>query len=57
MLMNSRKIVKKCKVALYADDTVLYTAHSDFDKSVLDLQHDIDALSEWCNANGIKENT
>ena len=51
------KIVTKCKVALYADDTVLYTAGNDFGTSVKNLQHDVDALSSWCEKNGIRANT
>ena len=49
--------VKHCKVALYADDTVLFTASNNFQKSVISMQKDIDALSVWCNTNGIKANT
>ena len=36
------KIVKHCKRAMYADDTVLYTSHKNFDVSIRDLQEDID---------------
>ena len=41
----------------YADDTVLYTANRNFEKSVLDLQNDLDLLSDWCDVNGIRANT
>ena len=51
------KIVSKCGVALYADDMVLYTANGNFEKSVCNLQEDINSLNEWCNKNGIKANT
>ena len=51
------QIVKNCHIAMYADDTVLYTANGDFEKSVQDLQNDIDQLSKWCHNNGIKANT
>ena len=50
-------VAKKCKAALYADDTVLYTANKDFQTSVADLQQDINAISNWCRKNGIKANT
>ena len=49
--------VKNCEIALYADDTVLYTANENFNKSVNLMQQDINALSNWCNVNGIMANT
>ena len=51
------KLVKSCRIAMYADDTVLYTANKDFGKSVSDLQADLNLLSHWCDLNGIKANT
>ena len=51
------KIVKKCGVAMYADDTVLFTANPDFDKAVSGLQSDINAMNTWCSGNGIMANT
>ena len=51
------QVVKKCKLALYADDTVLYTSHRNFDVSVKYLQEDIDSLMAWCENNGIRANT
>ena len=51
------KVVKNCKIALYADDTVLYTADESFDKSITNMQGDLDALSTWCSNNGIRANT
>ena len=51
------QIVNNCKLALYADDTVLYTSHGDFGVSIRNLQEDIDSLADWCIANGIKANT
>ena len=50
-------IVKNCEIALYADDTVLYTSSKNFDVSVNKLQEDIDSLSHWCKENGIMANT
>ena len=49
--------IKHCKVALYADDTVLYTANRNFDNSVSHMQLDIDAIENWCKKNGIFINT
>ena len=51
------KIVKNCKFALYADDTVLYISEKDIEVSIRKLQEDIDALSTWCAKNGIMANT
>ena len=51
------KIVKNCEMALYADDTVLYTSNKNVDVSVHKLQEDINSLSHWCSRNGIMANT
>ena len=51
------RIFKHCKFALYADDTVLYTACNNFEDSVANLQRDITLLGSWCVANGIMVNT
>ena len=51
------KIVKNCEIALYADDTVLFTANNDFARSVANLQSDLVSLNRWCESNGIKANT
>ena len=48
--------MKFCKIALYADDTVLYLANPDFGKAVCRLQEDMSALNEWCLKNGIRMN-
>ena len=50
-------VVKYCKVALYADDTVLYIANPDFDVSVRRMRKDVRALLKWCKNNGIRMNT
>ena len=44
-------------MALYADDTVLFTASRSFDNSVAKMQEDLDSLSVWCRKNGILANT
>ena len=51
------KIFKNCKFALYADDTVLYVSHRNFDIAVNKMQDDTDSLSRWCATNGIMVNT
>ena len=51
------KTVKNCEVALYADDTVLFTANRDFGVSINSLQEDINALAGWCCNNDIRANT
>ena len=50
-------VVKNCKVAMYADDTVLYTANKNFEKSVIEMQSDMSSLSFWCQNNGVDANT
>ena len=50
------KMVKHCKVAMYADDTVLYTANKNFTKSVRFMQEDMSSISTWCARNGIRMN-
>ena len=48
--------VKSCNMALYADDTVLYTANPTFDTSIVKMRSDMQALSNWCGINGIRMN-
>ena len=50
-------IINNCDIALYADDTVLFTANNNFLVSVRKLQDDLNALNVWCHENGIKANT
>ena len=49
-------ILKKCNIALYADDTVLFTANATFADSVSKLQSDMNSLSVWCKSNGVSVN-
>ena len=51
------RIVNECKIAMYADDTVLFTANPDFEESIRNLQNDMNSLNVWCNSNGIMANT
>ena len=50
------EIIKNCDIAMYADDTILYTANRDFGESVRKMQTDLDQLSGWCLTNGISVN-
>ena len=50
------KVIKYCNIALYADDTVLYLGNINFGQTIIKMQHDISALSQWCLANGIQMN-
>ena len=45
------------EIALYADDTVLFTANRKFEVSVRKMQEDLNSLSQWCTGNGIWANT
>ena len=47
----------QCKVAQYADDTVLYIANVNFTLSTRKMQADLGVLEEWCRGNGIMANT
>ena len=42
------KVLKNCKVSLYADDTVIYIAHDNVNIAIELLQYDLDNLSSWC---------
>ena len=50
-------VFTNCKLALYADDTILYTANKNFGESLRKMQADLNSLSAWCSANGIEVNT
>ena len=50
------KMVKHCKVAMYADDTVLYLANMNFVNTVNHMQEDMISISNWCTQNGIHMN-
>ena len=44
-------VLNKCKVSLYADDTVLYIACDNVENAVIAVQEDSDKLTAWCNRN------
>ena len=50
-------IVKHCNIALYADDTVLYTANPNFEITITKMRQDMCEQMDWCDANGIYMNT
>ena len=50
------KALKKCKVSLYADDTVLYYSNSNMDIVRVSIQEDLIELSNWCRMNKLTIN-
>ena len=51
------KCIKDCKLKLYADDTVIYIAHRDFEIAKTMLQNDLDCYLTWCQQNKLSVNT
>ena len=51
------RTIKHCEIALYADDTVLYTSNPSFAKLVEKMKRDVTELSNWCDVNCIQTNT
>ena len=49
-------LLQNCNIALYADDTILYTANANFEDSITKMQRDISSLASWCSANGVSVN-
>ena len=50
------KALQHCKVALYADDTVLYMEHAEVNDAIEFVQNDLHALSKWCSMNKLTIN-
>ena len=50
------KIVNKCNVTQYADDTVLYSTGKSLNLALKDMQQSLKSLERWCNTNGIYVN-
>ena len=48
--------LEKCKVSLYADDTVLYYTSDCINDVLRTVQQDLNSLSEWCCKNKITVN-
>ena len=51
------EVLTNRNIALYVNDTILYTANNNFNDSVTKMQNDIRALAKWCDANGVSVNT
>lgn len=53
------KRVKRCKINLFADDTMIYVMGEakDIEQMILDLNFDLENLSKWFDNNGLKLNT
>ena len=49
-------IIKICGYAFYADDTVVYSTHSNFEKSKKIMKRNLSAINQWCATNGIYMN-
>ena len=50
------KVLNKCKVSLYADDTVLYFSGKNLDEVITIVQNDLVLLSNWCSKNRLTIN-
>ena len=50
------KVLKHCKVSLYAYDTVLYYSTDKIETAVKCVQEDLLTLSKWCNNNKLTIN-
>ena len=48
--------LEKCKVSLYADDTVLYCTSDCINDVLRSVQKDLNSLNEWCHKNKITVN-
>ena len=48
--------LKKCKVSLYADDTVLYYSSDTIDEALRIAQNDLSILNDWCKMNKLTIN-
>ena len=46
-------VIQNSHVAMYADDTVIYSKNGDYSKGMVEVQTDLENLQEWCNRNGI----
>ena len=49
-------VLKKCKVSLYADDTVLYYSSNTIEQAMPVIQRDLILLSDWCKRNRLTVN-
>ena len=51
------KVLKNCKVSLYADDTVIYKTHDNVNVAIELLQCHLNHLSSWCTRNKLTINS
>ena len=51
------EVVGKCKIAMYADDTVLYMSHKNHEVAERAIKDDLNSLATWCERNSIMANT
>ena len=49
-------VVSKCTVNLYADDVTIYATSRDASTVTGCLNHDLDSIASWINANQLKMN-
>ena len=49
-------VVEECTVNLYADDTALYSVHSDPGELSRRVQEDLQRVAEWITRNGLRMN-
>ena len=47
------EIIQKCNVAMYADDTVIYSKSGNYEEGLVEVQNDLCNLQKWCKENGI----
>ena len=50
------RVIKKYGFSFYADDTVLYSARTNFDVAKRIMQENLNYSNTWCNENGIYTN-
>lgn len=53
---NITRIMKYCKIILFADDTVIFHSSPSFENSHPKLQHDLKSLDLWCRDNLLQIN-
>ena len=50
------KILERCKVVLYADDTLIYTVAKTYKECQDNMKYDIQKVNEWLKMNKLKKN-
>ena len=49
-------VIQNSRVSLYADDTVIYISHSDYESAIALIQRDLDRVYTWCDCNKLSIN-